>query len=195
MGHQIDWSATAAWIALAISIISPAITTILTNRHQLKLRELDIQEKHSSTYNAARASTIEDFISKVGKYISYSSSSARKECAESFFHIYAYTPQSLWPFLDDLNDKIESDDFAGAHELFNGIAKSLSLLIKRRTANTSIRIVHTIRSFQSGSFILYSIAPHIIAMNVTIKKQITFIFTSALYSLPSSEPVSSVANK
>ena len=26
MGHQIDWSATAAWIALAISIISPAIT-------------------------------------------------------------------------------------------------------------------------------------------------------------------------
>ena len=44
MGHQIDWSATAAWIALAISIISPAITTILTNRHQLKLRELDIQE-------------------------------------------------------------------------------------------------------------------------------------------------------
>lgn len=30
-------------------------------------------------------------------------------------------------------------------------------------------------------------------MNVTIKKQITFIFTSALYSLPSFEPVSSVA--
>lgn len=48
MRHQIDWSATAAWIALAISIISPAITTILTNRHQLKLRKLDIQEKHSS---------------------------------------------------------------------------------------------------------------------------------------------------
>ena len=103
---------------------------LLTNRHQLKLRELDIQEKHSSTYNAARASTIEDFISKVGKYISYSSSSARKECAESFFHIYAYTPQSLWPFLDDLNDKLESDDFAGAHELFNGIAKSLACLLK-----------------------------------------------------------------
>lgn len=44
MEHQIDWSATAAWIALAISIISPAITTILANRHQLKLRKLDIQE-------------------------------------------------------------------------------------------------------------------------------------------------------
>ena len=130
MGHQIDWSATAAWIALAISIISPAITTILTNHHQLKQRELDIQEKHSSTYNAARAATIEDFISKVGKCISHPTTNTCKECAESFFHIYAYTPQSLWPFLDDLNDKIESDDFAGAHELFNGIAKSLACLLK-----------------------------------------------------------------
>ena len=94
------------------------------------LRELDIQEKHSSTYNAARAATIEDFISKVGKCISHPTTNTCKECAESFFHIYAYTPQSLWPFLDDLNDKIESDDFAGAHELFNGIAKSLACLLK-----------------------------------------------------------------
>ena len=130
MEHQIDWSATAAWIALAISIISPAITTILTNRHQLRLRELDIQEKHANTYNATRASIIEDFISKVGKYISYSSSTARQECAESFFLIYAYTPQSLWPFLDDLNNKIESNDFTGARELFNGISKSLACLLE-----------------------------------------------------------------
>ena len=89
MGHQIDWSATAAWIALAISIISPAITTILTNRHQLKLRELDIQEKHSSTYNAARAATIEDFISKVGKYISFLLQRLEKNVLKAFS---TYTP-------------------------------------------------------------------------------------------------------
>lgn len=40
MGHQIDWSATAAWIALAISIISPAITTILTNRNSSNYESL-----------------------------------------------------------------------------------------------------------------------------------------------------------
>ena len=130
MKHQIDWSATAAWIALAISIISPAITTILTNRHQLKLRELDIQEKHTSTYNAARTSTIEDFISKVGRCVSHPSATIRKECAESFFHIYAYTPQPLWPFLDDLNGKIESGDWLAARKLFNGITKSLACLLK-----------------------------------------------------------------
>lgn len=60
MEHQIDWSATAAWIALAISIISPAITTILANRHQLKLRKLDIQEKHTDAYTSARSIAIEN---------------------------------------------------------------------------------------------------------------------------------------
>ena len=47
--HPIDWNATAAWIALAISItgtiVGPIITTILTNRHQIKLRKLDIYER------------------------------------------------------------------------------------------------------------------------------------------------------
>ena len=130
MEHQIDWSATAAWIALAISIISPAITTILSNRHQLKLREVDIQEKHSDAYNNALVSTIEEFITNVGRCVSRPSAPARKECAESFFRIYAYTPQSLWPFLDDLNNKIDCDDWDGALKLFNSIAKSLACLLK-----------------------------------------------------------------
>ena len=38
--QHMDWSAIAAWIALAISIVTPAITTLLTNRHQLKLHKL-----------------------------------------------------------------------------------------------------------------------------------------------------------
>lgn len=51
---SIDWDATAAWAALAISIvgsiISPIITTILTNRYQLKLRQMDIHTNTISTY-------------------------------------------------------------------------------------------------------------------------------------------------
>ena len=50
--NNVDWSATAAWISLVISItgtiLGPIITTILTNRHQLKLRRLDLQEKSIS---------------------------------------------------------------------------------------------------------------------------------------------------
>lgn len=130
MKSQIDWSAVAAWIALAISIISPAITTILTNRHQLKLHKLDTQEKREDAYNAARISAIEEFTSKVGKYISHPSSSNQKEYAECYFRIYAYVPHALWPFLDDLSSKLESNCEREALELFRDISKSLACLLK-----------------------------------------------------------------
>ena len=130
MKSQIDWSATAAWIALAISILSPAITTLLTNRHQLKLHKLDIQEKREDIYNEARISVIEEFISKVSKCISHPSGTNKIECAECFFYIYAYTPQSLWPFLDDLNSKLESGCWDDAFKLFKDISKSLACLLK-----------------------------------------------------------------
>ena len=37
----IDWSATAAWIALIISVITPSISLLLNNIHQRKLKKLE----------------------------------------------------------------------------------------------------------------------------------------------------------
>lgn len=42
---NIDWNATAAWIALAVAIISPIITTIIANCHQSEMKRLEIMEK------------------------------------------------------------------------------------------------------------------------------------------------------
>ena len=68
--NNVDWSATAAWIALVISIIgtvaSPLITTVLTNRHQLKLRALDIKQNSIRTYEERRFQAITAFFQKTG---------------------------------------------------------------------------------------------------------------------------------
>lgn len=128
--QHMDWSAIAAWIALAISIVTPAITTLLTNRHQLKLHKLSVKEKREDDYNAARILVIEQFISNISKYISRPSAANKRECAECFFRIYAYVPQSLWPFLDVLNEMLESDQLDDALNLFRDISKSLACLLK-----------------------------------------------------------------
>lgn len=133
MEHQIDWSATAAWIALAISIISPAITTILANRHQLKLRKLDIHEKHTDAYTSARSIAIENFISNVGKCLAYPELSSVEKCGEHFFQVYAYVPQSLWTSLDNLYETINNKRWAEARPLFNEISKSLACLLKEES--------------------------------------------------------------
>lgn len=118
---------------MAISIISPAITTILANRHQLKLRKLDIQEKHTDAYTSARSIAIENFISNVGKCLAYPELSSVEKCGEHFFQVYAYVPQSLWTSLDNLYETINNKRWAEARPLFNEISKSLACLLKEES--------------------------------------------------------------
>lgn len=74
--QPIDWSATAAWIALVISvvgtIVGPIVTAIINNCHQLKLRKLDIKQRSVETYETRRHEAINAFLSEVGDCVTYS---------------------------------------------------------------------------------------------------------------------------
>lgn len=48
MKFNIDWNATLTGIALVAAIVSPVITTVLTNRFQLKLKKLESVQKKSN---------------------------------------------------------------------------------------------------------------------------------------------------
>jgi len=93
----VDWSATAAWIALAVAIISPIITTIITNSHQSKLKRLEIVEKRgleiieSYVSNAARA-TRTFGVSENYRY--------------SYYQIFLFAPKSIHNEIEELNSLI-----------------------------------------------------------------------------------------
>lgn len=97
--NNVDWSATAAWIALVISVTGtfagPIITAILTNRHQLKLRKLDIAEKISSE----RMQVIQQCISSIGAYMASINDSNKTNLGKDFFAVYAYVPLNQWEML------------------------------------------------------------------------------------------------
>ena len=98
--NNVDWSATAAWIALVISIISsflgPIITTILTNRYQLKLRKMDLKEKSLSE----KRNTIRNCISHIGSCAAFPIQDSISSCGQYFHNVYPYIPQDQWPLLD-----------------------------------------------------------------------------------------------
>lgn len=132
--QPIDWSATAAWIALAVSItgtiVGPIVTTILTNRHQLKLRKLDIYENQYKDFTNRRKQIIENFISYTGQYIANSHTEDLKKCAYHFFPVYAYAPHSMWDKLDMLYVNIIQDEDSSAQILLIEINRSLSEILK-----------------------------------------------------------------
>lgn len=128
--NNVDWAATAAWIALALSILSPIFTTKQNNKHQLELRKLDISEKQASALTQARISAIENFISSVGQCIANPSREHEAECGKNYFPVYAYVPESMWTKLDNLYSAIDDRDWERARSLYSEIAKPLALLLK-----------------------------------------------------------------
>ena len=93
----IDWSATAAWIALAVAIISPIITTIITNYHQSKLKRLEIMEQRG-------LSIIENYLAVTSKEILTTGiSEPYQKC---YAQIFLYAPKSIYSDLEELNTLI-----------------------------------------------------------------------------------------
>ena len=130
----IDWSTLAAWIDLGISligtIISPIITTILTNRHQIKLRDKDIQQKALEKYGDQRFNAINNFISKVGRCLSYADEQSMLGVGEAYHCIYQYVPTDFWSELDEFFCLLTSYKFDVAKERYPIIVHKLSEILK-----------------------------------------------------------------
>ena len=128
--NDLDWSATAAWIALAISITGtiagPIITTILTNRHQLKLRKLDIQEKAV----LAKISIIQKCISNIGACLADESNDSLRSFGEHFHVVYSYVSSEHWALLDDFYQLITNNNYDAAKKLQPDVIHLLTGLLK-----------------------------------------------------------------
>lgn len=132
--QSMDWGAIAAWIALVISIIGtivgPIVTTSLTNRHQLKLREIDIKHENLDKYNSARLNAINTFISNVGEYLSRPDTQTLRVLGSSYLNIYPYVPQKLWKQIDHLYASIISGDMNIVHNKFLKLVHDLAELLQ-----------------------------------------------------------------
>lgn len=128
--QPMDWSATAAWIAVVISIIGasvgPLLTAWLNNRHQLKLRKLDIQEKQIAEYSEHQRFAIENFLSSTSKYLSDCQCQNIEVCGEHFFQVYSYVPKDLWNDLNSLYSYICEDKTSEARSLFLTLSNQLA---------------------------------------------------------------------
>lgn len=132
--QPIDWSATIAWIAFFISLIgtiaSPLITTWLTNRYKLKLRELDLQREAQQTYENRRFDAITAFLQNTGSCISRFNTQDLAHCASSFHCVYQFVPDDFWPELDKLHDALVEENWKTAKTLYPPIARRLSEILK-----------------------------------------------------------------
>lgn len=134
--NNVDWAATAAWIALAISIVSPFITARMNNKHQLKLRELDIKQKQAEEYASVKFDTIDTFISCVGRCIANPTAESIEEVNAIYYKIYLYVPKSLHRDLNTLRSYVNVGIWVNAETAYQDFMLKLIDILKEESQET-----------------------------------------------------------
>ena len=126
----IDWNSTAAWLAifvtLAISIITPAVSTFLTNRFQLKLKKMELQHNDSETAYNKKLMAFENALRDLGKFLHFTSKENFASVGEHLYELYLYLPSEHWLLLDSLASSLQEKNCSLAHTQLIELSKILS---------------------------------------------------------------------
>lgn len=125
------WSAVAAWVALAISIICPLITAILNNYHQRKMYSLKRANNRLDLIISERQGVFSAFISNAGKCLSVNSIENISDFGSTFFAIYQYVPEEHWAALDQFYLLILHSNWDDARAAYISIVHMLADISKR----------------------------------------------------------------
>ena len=124
--NNVDWSATAAWIALVISIvgtiIGPIVTALINNQHQLKILRIDLKTKEETE----RQTVLRSCISGIGLFLSHPNASTLEDFGKVFHTSYAFLPIEKWDTMDSFYALLISEEYEKARQLLPEIIHLLN---------------------------------------------------------------------
>lgn len=127
--NTVDWSATAAWIALAISIITPTVSLVLNNIHQQKLKRLELKYKSGVEHYHLCKKAYEEFINNVSPLVCTGFGGSNYN--QSYRNLFLYVPARYWKNLQSLDQAIEQGS-DNKKELLDEVIKILATLLQKQ---------------------------------------------------------------
>lgn len=79
-----DFSLTITSIIAFCALISPIITAIINNLYNLKIKKIDLKNKHHEETTVYKRTILRNYISSIGKCISYCQAADMKEYGKYF---------------------------------------------------------------------------------------------------------------
>lgn len=125
-----NWSAIVAWIAFGVAIITPAVTTYLNNRFQLKMRKLEFAFQKQNDYYEKQRSCIENFLSFASKQIETNYQSERIEFLKCYHELLLYLPSKDWEKVKSLYHLITKGNKEQSIKLLYEVTEILAARLK-----------------------------------------------------------------
>ncbi len=127
---KVDLTITVTAILGIAAIISPIATAIINNRYQLKIKKLELQQKHLESTTYYIRSIFENYLRYAGRCIYNADLDARKDYGEYYFLALSYAPESLSNSFININTAIYQNDYERAISLLEKLKPEINKLLQ-----------------------------------------------------------------
>ncbi|MGF1998260.1 hypothetical protein ACQUFO_10310 [Enterococcus casseliflavus] len=115
---QLDSTVTFALIVAVISLISPMITTYLSNKHDLKVNEIKFKQKKYEQNDLYVKRMFDNFVQSFGEVMEYPQANNQKRFGKYYFSCLNYVPKKdyetfveFYDIYKSLNDEVTVEFF------------------------------------------------------------------------------------
>lgn len=128
---KVDLTITVTAILGIAAIISPIATAIVNNLYQLKLKKIELQQKHLENTTYYIRSIFENYLRYAGRCIYNSDRVALKDYGEYYFLALSYAPDEMTDLLISINNCIYNEQFDDATRQLEQLKPKISVLLQR----------------------------------------------------------------
>lgn len=127
---NLDLSFTITAIIALCALISPIVTTVLNNRHKLKIRKLELEHEICEHKIEYLRSVYNNYLKSTSKCIAYPDEDSLREYGENYSISFAYFPPSTHELLKAINADITERNFDSANKNLEDLSIFLASLMK-----------------------------------------------------------------
>ncbi len=112
------------------ALFAPAITTVINNRFQLRIKKLELQQKHFEETTLYKKNIIENYLKYAGSCIAHANDENMSLYGEYYLLVLLYVPDKLSTLISDINNKMLKYKWEEACVEFEKIVPQLKELLK-----------------------------------------------------------------
>lgn len=127
-----DLSVISIAISISVSlaaIISPGIVTWMNNRHQLKIKKMELSQEHFEKNTLHEREIWENYLKYTSRVIYRSNVDSQQSYGEYYFKALLYAPDDIRSDITTINELIKSNR-AGATKQFEKTIPKIKQLIR-----------------------------------------------------------------
>ena len=127
---KLDLTVTISVILALCATITPSITTFLNNRHQLKMKKLELELQEKKELLFYRREVYENYLKYTMRCIHRDDNESAHLYDEYYALALIYFPSELTPVLMDINQCVTTRNGFQSLDAFNELSKNVRGILK-----------------------------------------------------------------